>query len=264
MCPVLLQGTVFQMYSLMPFVFIGFVVSLSLAVKNRPDGFLLKRPEMLVMSTLMLMLGTCLAKLLYVFLSRNAIHNIVCLPIHQIHSAPGYVFSGTLATEIFVLAAFTKLKGSKNSFLEVADYIMPFLFLFQSIASVGLFLSGFSYGKPTNLSWGVAFKTVDPVLRHPTQIYSVIFLLFIYFAARYIYRMGLPRGVTFFSALSMYGIARFFNEFLRVDSPKVFGPITLAQIALLSLAAVSVFSTLFILSKDKCATWPISPTDRLK
>ena len=248
MCPVLFEGTAFRVYSLMPFVFIGFAVSTFLFLKNRPQSFPMKKPEMFAMSASMLLVGIFLAKSLYACLFSGAAHKLCLSSVCVGPRGSGYVFSGTLATELLMLGVFTKLKPWKISFFNVADYIVPFLFLFQSIASIGLFLFGLSYGKPTSLPWGVVFKTVDAIPRHPTQIYSAIFLFCIYLAARYIYRAGLPRGVTFLGALSMYGVVRFFNEFLRVDSPKVLGPITLAQVALLSLIVVSVFSMLFILS----------------
>ncbi|MBD2022216.1 prolipoprotein diacylglyceryl transferase, partial [Leptolyngbya sp. FACHB-36] len=64
-----------------------------------------------------------------------------------------------------------------------------------AIGRVGCFLTGLSdrtYGIATSLPWGIDFG--DGVLRHPTQLYEIAFLLgllgFLKWRERYAYRSG--------------------------------------------------------------------------
>jgi phosphatidylglycerol:prolipoprotein diacylglycerol transferase len=112
--------------------------------------------------------------------------------------------------------------------------------LSQAFVRVGCFLAGCCYGKPTNLCWGVRFKTVDNLLRHPTQIYEAVLFFAIYFVTRAVYKKDSRlSGRTFYTALLLYGSGRFFIEFFRVDSPALFMGITFAQYTCLLLAIIT-------------------------
>lgn len=62
----------------------------------------------------------------------------------------------------------------------------------MGIGRIGYFLRGCCYGKETNLPWGVDFG--DHILRHPTQIYEMLFdfLLVIYLFYRK--KKGVAKG----------------------------------------------------------------------
>jgi prolipoprotein diacylglyceryltransferase len=67
-----------------------------------------------------------------------------------------------------------------------------------------------------------------------------MYVLVIFFVMRHIYKKGRqPTGVVFCGTLFLYASVRFFNEFLRVDSVPVLGPITLAQATMLCVAAAT-------------------------
>ena len=56
-----------------------------------------------------------------------------------------------------------------------------------AIGRIGCFLTGLSdqtYGTPTSLPWGIDFG--DRIVRHPTQLYEVVFLLGLLVFLRYI------------------------------------------------------------------------------
>lgn len=58
-------------------------------------------------------------------------------------------------------------------------FVYP-LIVATAIGRIGCFLTGLSdrtYGVATNLPWGVDFG--DGIYRHPTQLYEIIFLLFL-------------------------------------------------------------------------------------
>jgi phosphatidylglycerol:prolipoprotein diacylglycerol transferase len=85
----------------------------------------------------------------------------------------------------------------------------------MAIGRVGCLLRGCCFGKETNLVWGVDFG--DHILRHPTQIYEIIFdiSMVIYLCIRK--RKGVKPGQLYSVFLNGYLSFRFLLEFIRVE-----------------------------------------------
>jgi phosphatidylglycerol:prolipoprotein diacylglycerol transferase len=112
--------------------------------------------------------------------------------------------------------------------------------------SIGLgrfacFSAGCCFGQPTSLPWGVDFG--DGVLRHPTQIYEVLFHLS---AAVMLFVMQ-RRGIFHGQLIKLYFIAyfayRFLTEFIRPE-PRMSLDLTGYQWA--ALAFIPIFVVLWI------------------
>jgi phosphatidylglycerol:prolipoprotein diacylglycerol transferase len=88
----------------------------------------------------------------------------------------GFVFFGGFAAGI--LGCLIYVKKTKISFFKWADFYAPVIALGYGLGRVGCFLSGCCYGKSCELPWGVRFSwDYHQVLRHPTQLYAVIWEL---------------------------------------------------------------------------------------
>ena len=85
----------------------------------------------------------------------------------------------------------------------------------MAIGRVGCLLRGCCYGKETHLAWGIDFG--DHILRHPTQIYEIIFdiAMVIYLCIRK--RKGVKPGQLYSVLLNGYLSFRFLLEFIRVE-----------------------------------------------
>ncbi|MCB2291190.1 prolipoprotein diacylglyceryl transferase [Clostridium sp. CS001] len=85
----------------------------------------------------------------------------------------------------------------------------------MAIGRVGCLLRGCCYGKETHLRWGIDFG--DHILRHPTQIYEIIFdiVMVIYLSIRK--RKGVNPGQLYSIFLNGYLSFRFLLEFIRVE-----------------------------------------------
>jgi len=133
------------------------------------------------------------------------------------------------------------IKKNKLKVLEVLDLVVPFIALGQAIGRIGCLLNGCCFGKASE--FGMYFKVFDQVLI-PTQLYSSLLLLLIFFLLRNIQNRKHFPGQVLRAYLLLYPIKRFFIEYLRNDSPRIFFGLTLFQI--LSLAMFS-FSLLWLI-----------------
>ena len=168
----------------------------------------------------------------------------------------GLVFQGAIPC-IFVVVYFS-LRKHKIPLGPALDMAAPYMALAHGIGRIGCFLNGCCYGKRTNLPWGVPFRRVpydtslpatgspafldhcstDSLLRvnqdhwsypvHPTQLYSVLGLVTIFLILLYLRnKRPLFPGFVVCSYLVLYGLFRFWIEFLRGDhNPTFFGTIS--------------------------------------
>src|SRR5207247_2334573 len=118
--------------------------------------------------------------------------------------------------------------------LKTCDVFAPGIALGHAIGRLGCFAAGCCYGKPTNLPWGVTFTnplthslvgTPLNVRLHPTQIYEFLAEGLIFAVLITLFRRKSFDGQIAALYMFLYGIARYFLEFLRADPERgsVFG-----------------------------------------
>src|SRR6202011_4144988 len=144
----------------------------------------------------------------------------------------GGVFSGGLIAAF--LAAWWYVRRHHMSALGTCDAFAPGLAIGHSIGRLGCFAAGCCYGKATDHFWGVTFtnplaqQLVGTPLGHalePTQLFESAVELSIFFLLTWMFKRKKFDGQIFGAYLFLYGIARFFLEFLRDDPGRgsVFG-----------------------------------------
>jgi phosphatidylglycerol:prolipoprotein diacylglycerol transferase len=144
----------------------------------------------------------------------------------------GGVFSGGLIASFAVAAWF--LRKHHMPALATCDAFSPGLAMGHAIGRLGCFAAGCCWGKPTHHFWGVTFtnplanQLVGTPLNEalePTQLFESAVELSIFFVLTWLLRRRKFDGQVFGGYLFLYGIARFFLEFLRDDPGRgsVFG-----------------------------------------
>jgi phosphatidylglycerol:prolipoprotein diacylglycerol transferase len=146
----------------------------------------------------------------------------------------------------------------------------PALALGHGLGRVGCFLVQDDYGMPTDLPWGMRFPQGQPpttaaslarwgvdvpagtppgevLAVHPTQLYEVAALLFIFYLLWRWRRHQHAVGWLFGCYLVAIGIERFLVEFLRAKDDRLLGDFTIAQVAsvaavVIGLAVITAFS----------------------
>lgn len=141
---------------------------------------------------------------------------------------------GFLGALLLVTVVSTAARLPLGTLLDAAA---PPLALGAALGRLGCFAAGCCAGVPTSLPIGVRFPASD--LRvHPTQLYSSAVDLAILFALLKHDSRGAPRGRLFLLFVILYSAKRMILETIRTE-PKIFGPLTTAQVVAALLLAVS-------------------------
>ncbi|MEP6642866.1 MAG: prolipoprotein diacylglyceryl transferase [Acidobacteriaceae bacterium] len=183
---------------------------------------------------LVVLFGIVGAKVLYIIndWSIYAAHPREIFSISTLQA--GGVFSGGLIGA-FAAAAWYIRKHHMPA-LATCDAFAPGLAIGHAIGRVGCFAAGCCYGKPTHHFWGVTFTnpltnywTGTPLNQslEPTQLLESAAELAIFFTLMGMFKRKKFEGQVFGAYLFLYGVARFFLEFLRDDPGRgeVFGGI---------------------------------------
>jgi phosphatidylglycerol---prolipoprotein diacylglyceryl transferase len=174
----------------------------------------------------------------------------------------GLSFLGALVAGVPVGLIYLKRKSL--NIWKFADITAPSIAIGIAFARIGCFLNGCCFGKPcpTQAFYGIEFpigsipydyyKDVLPL--YPSQLFSSFNALIIFITLSILMRYRKFDGQIFWLFILIYGIVRFFEDFLRGDSDStffgglLFGVLTLAQ--MLSIAGVILsLGMLIVLAK---------------
>ncbi|HOP75578.1 MAG TPA: prolipoprotein diacylglyceryl transferase [Bacillota bacterium] len=145
--------------------------------------------------------------------------------IFKINSG-GLAFHGGLIGGFGAGYWFTRVKRIPT--WQLADLVAPMIAFGYALVRVGCLLNGCCYGKTSALPWALRCASNDSLLRHPTQLYSLIgslILAVILFKLRN--HKQFP-GFLFLLYIGLYSILRFGVEFFR-EGPMIFPWLSLAQ-----------------------------------
>jgi phosphatidylglycerol:prolipoprotein diacylglycerol transferase len=176
------------------------------------------------------------------------------LTLPDVWFALGGALVGVLAAALYALAEGLPV-------LRTADVLAPAVAIAFCFNRIGAFCGGSAWGTPTHFPWRVVYRSPVAYLwyrvplgvaLHPVQLYDGaaslgIFGLLVWMGRR----AGSSRDGEIAGAwLFLYGVIRFFLEFLRGDparEPLFGGALTLAQ--LLSIGAVLIGGALWLHSQ---------------
>jgi phosphatidylglycerol:prolipoprotein diacylglycerol transferase len=144
------------------------------------------------------------------------------------------VFSGGLIGAL--VAAAWYIRKHHMPALATCDAFAPGLAFGHAIGRLGCFSAGCCWGKETHHFWGVTFTnplanqlvgTPLGVPLEPTQLFEAAVELANFFLLMWLFKRKKFDGQIFAAYLVLYGVARYFLEFLRDDPGRgsVFGGI---------------------------------------
>ncbi len=155
------------------------------------------------------------------------------------------IFGGKLVLEA-LLSGRTVLGGLIGGFLAVqitkrilkikkrtGNQLAPAIAIGMAIGRLGCFFQGCCAGVVTKLPWGVDFG--DGLLRHPTQIYEVLFHLCAFFVLLFRPECKKEGGELLAFYFGSYFIYRFISEWIRMTPEKWLGLTVYQWLCLLGL-----------------------------
>ena len=145
--------------------------------------------------------------------------------------AGGVFYGGLLAA---ILASIWYIRRNRMPVLRTCDAFAPGIALGHAIGRIGCFAAGCCYGKPTSHWWGVTFTnplahdwvgTPLNIPLQPTQLFESAVELANFFILFWLIKRKRFEGQVIGAYLFLYGIARYFLEFIRDDPDRgsVFG-----------------------------------------
>ncbi|MCK5508558.1 MAG: prolipoprotein diacylglyceryl transferase [Desulfobacterales bacterium] len=168
----------------------------------------------------------------------------------------GLVFYGGFI--VALLTAFIYLKIHKIPVWRTADIAVPSLAIGHFLGRLGCFSAGCCFGKECDLPWAVTFthpETLAPIgiPIHPTQLYSSISNLIIFFFLWFFRKRTKFDGQLFWMYVLIYGIARSLIEIFRGDfrGNPVFELLSVSQTIGISMSVIAVIMLIYNSSSMK-------------
>lgn len=111
-------------------------------------------------------------------------------------------------------------RGSRTTFLQWLDALLPATMLGLVFSWFGSFLAGDAYGKPTDVFWGITYAAVNvryAIPIHPVQLYYVLFYLALTFLLLVIRKSSKRVGAETLFGIVIACAGTFFLEYFRGD-----------------------------------------------
>lgn len=116
-----------------------------------------------------------------------------------------------------VVAVALYCRKYKQSFLWIMDRLGIVVALSGFFIRLGNLFNSEIIGKPSTVSWAFVFEQVDPIPRHPSQLYESILYLGIFIVLYFLYKKArrYQNGFLFGCFLVLLFSVRFFIEFTK-------------------------------------------------
>jgi phosphatidylglycerol:prolipoprotein diacylglycerol transferase len=137
--------------------------------------------------------------------------------------AGGVFYGGVLAA---IAVSVWYIRANHMPVLRTCDAFAPGLALGHAIGRIGCFAAGCCYGKPTSHWWGVTFRNPQAaqwvgtplnIPLEPTQLFESAIELANFVFLYWLIKHKKFEGQVIGSYLFIYGVARYFIEFIRDD-----------------------------------------------
>jgi len=159
----------------------------------------------------------------------------------------GLAIYGGIIGAIATIFVYCKIK--RLNFLDMLDYIAPYLALGQAIGRWGNFVNIEAYGTETSLPWRMGIYEGGIYTEvHPAFLYESIATFLIFLILFKIRNKRRYKGQITFLYLALYGAARFFIEGVRIDS-LMLNNVRISQV--LALSNFVVFGSILLYKSIK-------------
>ncbi len=242
MYPVLFRIGPFTLHTYGVFIAMAFLSAIALALREaRREGE--DANKILDLCFYMLVAAIVGSRILYVLINWSAFRHDPFEIVRIWHG--GLVFYGGFIGALLTALWYMRRKGLP--LLKTADIMAPSIAFGLFVGRIGCFFAGCCYGKTCDLPWAVIFthpESLAPkgVPLHPTQLYSSLNGLFIFFVLVGIRRIKGFEGQIFWTYVLLYGVTRSIIEHFRGDERGMFveGMFSTSQLIGLIMAVIAI------------------------
>jgi phosphatidylglycerol:prolipoprotein diacylglycerol transferase len=194
---------------------IGFVACVLLArlrIRQRPDAGWVARDvdDLLFYGVIGVVAGGRLGYVLFYKLTEYLHDPIKIFYVWE----GGMSFHGGFLGVMLAMAWYAR--RSQRRWFVVTDFIAPLVPVGLGAGRIGNFINAELWGRPTDLPWGMIFRNVDSIPRHPSQLYEAALEGLVLFVVLWLFsRKPRPLGAVSALFLLAYGMLRFAAEFTR-------------------------------------------------
>lgn len=250
----------FLLLGKLPFYFYGLLIGVGLVfwyfyIKKYSSEFNISSSKINLLF-IILLFSSLIGARIYHVLSWFSYYKIFPKEIFFVWNGGLGIF-GALVGGLLGLAVFKLI--TKSSILDVLNLISPPLLVTQAIGRLGNFFNQEGFGPPTNLPWKFyvpvpkrPINFVDQSYFHPTFLYESILCFLAFTLFLFLKKKGKVKKTSFVGFYFVsYGLIRFFSEFLRLDTWKIFD----IQVAHLASLLMVLFGLLYCIH-DYLRHWP--------
>ena len=229
-------------------IFIVVAIGIGLLLCKKDEGkYNIKFEDILTMILIVIPIAIICARLYYVIFRLDYYTNNP-LEIINIRDGGLAIYGGIIGGATTVLV-YSRLK--KFNFLDLLDYIVPYLALGQAIGRWGNFFNQEAFGIETKsiLRMGI-IENSKYIEVHPTFLYESICNLVIFVILHLIKNKRSYKGQILYIYLTLYGFVRFVIEGIRADSLMI-GNFRVSQLLSIILFVVFGIALMYRMIKKK-------------
>ncbi|MDY7032355.1 MAG: prolipoprotein diacylglyceryl transferase [Thermodesulfobacteriota bacterium] len=253
MFPVLFQIGNLKIHTYGVFVALGFLTGIILAFREAKRVG--EEPEKILDLAFYLIVAAIIgSRLLYIIIYYDYyLENP--LEIIKIWNG-GLVFYGGFIPALLV--GIWYIRKNHMSIWKVTDILAPSIAIGQAIGRLGCLSAGCCFGKETTLPWAITFTHPETLARqgvplHPTQIYSSVNALFIFFVLMIAKRYKRFDGFLIWLYVLLYAITRSIIEIFRGDARGLVikDVLSTSQFIGIIMGVISIFMLFYLGAKKR-------------
>jgi phosphatidylglycerol:prolipoprotein diacylglycerol transferase len=155
-------------------------------------------------------------------------------------------------------------KKYTHSFLWIMDRLGIVVALSGFFIRLGNLFNSEIIGKPSTVSWAFVFERVDPIPRHPSQLYESILYLVIFIVLYFVYKIvhKHQNGFLFGCFLVMLFSVRFLVEFTKENQEAFEDALAINMGQILSIPFILIGIYLMVSKSKKHANYTFDTTNR--
>jgi phosphatidylglycerol:prolipoprotein diacylglycerol transferase len=163
-----------------------------------------------------------------------------------------------------IIAVALYCKKYKQSLLWIMDRLGVVVALSGFFIRLGNLFNSEIIGKPSTVSWAFVFEQVDPIPRHPSQLYESILYLAIFIVLWFLYKIAHKHqsGILFGCFLVMLFSVRFLVEFTKENQEAFEDALTINMGQILSIPFILIGIYLMVSKSKKHANYTFDTTNR--